>query len=141
MSVAAYRSTGGTSAVTASASTAGTTTGTSFATPSVAVAETGSWLVNSWSEKSSDDTTTWTPPPAAPPAPPPPATGGGKVSSLLADSNAPVPTGTAAGRTATTSVAGGGAQLFSVVVSPGVDTGVPPTNHAPVASFTPTAPL
>ena len=61
-------------------------------------------------------------------------TGSGKVSSLLADSNAPVATGTAAGRTATTSASGGNGQLFSVVISPG--TGTPPTNQPPVPSFT-----
>ena len=59
-----------------------------------------------------------------------PRTGSGKVSSLLADSNAAVPTGTAAGRTATTSVAGGNSQLFSVVVSPGTDPGTPPDEPA-----------
>ena len=46
MSVGVYRSNGGTSAVTASASTAGTTSTTSHTTPSVAVAQAGSWLVN-----------------------------------------------------------------------------------------------
>ncbi len=44
-------------------------------------------------------------------------------------------TGTAPGRTATTSAAGGGTQLFSVVISPGTAT-TPPANQAPVPSFT-----
>ena len=137
MSVAAYRSTGGTPSVTASASSPGTA-GTSFTTPSVAVAQAGSWLVNSWSEKSST-ASTWTKPATSTTRATPAATGGGKVSSLLADSNAPVPTGTAAGRTATSSVTGGAAPLFSVVVSPGTGTVTPPpTNVAPVASFTAT---
>ncbi len=74
------------------------------------------------------------PRPAALRAPAPVGTGGGKVSSLLADSNAAVATGTATGRTATTNLAGGNSQLFSVVVSPG--TGTAPTNQPPVPSFT-----
>ena len=135
MSVAAYRSSAGTSAVTASASTAGTTSTTTHTAPDVAVAQAGSWLVNSWSERSSTDST-WTAPADSTNRTTAAATGGGKVSSLLADSGAAVPTGTAAGRVATTSLAGSNTQLFSVVVSPGVDTGVPPTNSAPVASFT-----
>ena len=134
MAVSAYRSVGGTSAVTASASTAGTTSGTSHTTPSVAVAQTGSWLVSSWSEKSSTDST-WTAPADSTSRATPATTGSGKVSSLLADSNAPVPTGTAAGRTATLSAAGGGTQLFSVVISPGT-AATPTANQAPVPSFT-----
>ncbi len=135
MSVAAYRSAGGTSAVTASASTAMPSTATtSFAAPSVNVAQAGSWLVNSWSEKSSNDTTTWAAPASSTSRTSAVGTGGGKVSSLLADSNAPVATGTANGRTATTNVAGGNGQLFSVVVSPG--TGTTPANQPPVPSFT-----
>ena len=131
MSVAAYRSTGGTSAVTASASTAGPTTTTSFTAPSVGVAQAGSWLVNSWSEKSSTDTT-WTAPASsvARTRAVYATDTRGKVSSLLADSNAAVPVGTAAGRTATTNLAGGNSQLFSVVVSPGTGTAPrPPTSH------------
>ncbi len=134
MTVAAYRSAGGTPSVTASASTAGAS-GTSFTTPSVAVAQAGSWLVSSWSHKSST-AATWTAPGTVTTRETPTGTGSGKISSLLADSGAPVATGTAPGRTATTDTSGGGAQLFSVVVSPGTETGTPPTNRAPVASFT-----
>jgi PKD repeat protein len=135
LSVTAYRSTGGVSAVTASAATSGTTSTTTHNAPAVAVAQPGSWLVNSWSEKSST-ASTWTKPATSTSRTTAAATGSGKVSTLLADSNAAVPVGTAAARTATTSVAGGGTQLFSVVVSPGTSTVTPPTNTAPVASFT-----
>ncbi len=89
MSVAAYRSNGGTSSVTASAQTAGTTSTTSHTTPTVAVAQANSWLVNSWSEKSST-TSTWTKPATSTTRATPAGTGGGKVSSLLADSGAAV---------------------------------------------------
>ena len=98
MSVAAYRSTGGNSSVTASAQTAGTTTTTtSHTSPSVAVAQAGSWLVNSWTEKSSTDPDLDQAHQQPPPARTPAATGSGKVSSLMADSNGAVATGTAAG--------------------------------------------
>ena len=134
MAIAAYRSAGGTSSVTASASSAGAS-GTSFTTPSVPVAQPGSWLVSSWSHKSST-AATWTAPGGTTTRATPTGTGSGKISSLLADSGAPVATGTAAGRTATTDTSGGGAQLFSVVISPGTGTTTPPTNRAPLASFT-----
>src|SRR3954452_13234607 len=61
MAVAVYRSTGGTSSVTASAQTAGTTSTTNHVSPTVAVAQANSWLVNSFSEKSSV-AQTWTKP-------------------------------------------------------------------------------
>ena len=125
MSVAAYRSTGGNPTVTASEQTAGTTSTTTHTSPSVAVAQAGSWLVNSWSEKSSS-TQTWTAPTNSSSRATPAATGSGKVSSLLADSNGTVATGTAAGRVARTSASAGGTQLFSVVVSPGTGTTTPP---------------
>jgi PKD repeat protein len=135
MSISAYRSTAGTSAVTASDSIAGTTSTTTHVAPDVDVAQAGSWLVTSWSERSSTDST-WTPPGNSTSRATAAATGGGKVSSLLADSNAAVPTGNAAGRTATTSLVGGGTQLFSVVISPGAGTTTPPGNQAPIPSFT-----
>ena len=130
MAVAAYRSTGTDASVTASAQTPGTTATTTHTSPSVAVAQTGSWLVNSWSEKSST-TQTWTKPTNSTTRATPAATGSGKVSSLMADSNGPVGTGSAAGRVARTSASGGGTQLFSVVIAPGTVT----ANRAPVASF------
>ena len=107
MSVAAYRSAAGTSAVTASEQTAGTASGTSHTTPR------SPWPrpVPGWSApgaRSPRPTPDWTPPATSTTRATPAATGGGKVSSLLADSGAPVATGTAAGRTATTSAAGGG---------------------------------
>ncbi len=135
ISISAYRSSAGTSAVTASASAPGTTSATTHVAPAVGVTEAGSWLVSYWSEKSST-VSTWTPPANATSRAIPAATGGGKVSSLLADSNAIVPVGTAAARSATTSVSGGGTQQFSVVITPGPDTVTPPGNQPPVPSFT-----
>ena len=131
MSIAAYRSTGSDPSVTASAQTPGTTATTTHTSPTVAVAQSGSWLVNSWTEKSST-TQTWTKPTNSTTRANPAATGSGKVSTLVADSNGPVATGTAAGRVARTSASGGGTQLFSVAIGPGTVT----ANRAPVASFT-----
>jgi hypothetical protein len=133
MTVSAYRSSAGTSAVTASASATVSAGATSHTSPAVAVAQAGSWLVNSWTEKSST-VVAWTPPANSVLRTSAAGTGGGKVSSIVADSNAAVPTGTAAGRVAKTSAAGGSSQLFSVVVSPGLDTG--PANKPPVPAFT-----
>ena len=137
MSLAAYRSSQpGSSIVTASASAVRNTSSTTHTAPDVAVAQPGSWLVNSWSEKSST-ASTWTKPANSTQRNSFSSTGGGKVSSVLADSNGAVLVSppNAAGRVATTSVAGSGSQLFSVVVSPGTDNTVP-ANQPPVASFT-----
>ncbi len=107
MSVAAYRSDVGTSSVTASASVAGTDVLHQPHHP-LGRRRPGRLLAGQLLEREVlDRRSTWTAPPASSTRATPAATGGGKVSSLLADSGAPVPTGTAAGRTATTSVAGG----------------------------------
>ena len=135
MSVSAYRSSAGTSAITASASTAGTTSTTSHTAPSVAVAQPGSWLVNSWSEKSSTDST-WTPPADSITRATAAATLGGKVSSLLADSDAAVPTGTAAGRIATTSVAAAAPSCSPSWSAPGST----PASRRPTAHRSPRSP-
>ncbi len=127
MTVAAYRSSGGTATVTASASAAATASSTSHAAPAVAVAQANSWLVNAWSEKSST-ATTWTKPATSTTRATPAGTGGGKVSALLADSNGAVAVGNAAARTATTSTSTGGDQNFSVVISPGTGGPVQPVD-------------
>ena len=134
LGVSAYRSSLGTANVTASASSVINTSASSRTTPAVVVAEEGSWLVSVWSEKSST-ALTWNLPSNVTARTTAAATGTGKISAVLGDSNAAVPTGTAAGRTATTSSASSRASLFSVVVSPGEDTGGP-VNTAPTASFT-----
>ncbi|MCW2781998.1 MAG: domain containing protein, partial [Marmoricola sp.] len=98
LTVGAYRSTG-VASVSASAIRAVDTAGTSATTPTVAVANQHSWLVNFWSEKSSA-TSVWTLPAGTTSRSTGGTTGSGKVSGILGDSGAPVPTGTAAGRTA-----------------------------------------
>ena len=90
MSLAAYRSSQpGSSVVTASASAVRNTSATSHTAPDVAVAQPGSWLVNSWSEKSST-ASTWTKPANSTQRNTFSSIGGGKVSSVLADSNGAV---------------------------------------------------
>ena len=132
LALAAYRSSLGQSAVSASASVVGTTSTTSIASPAVTVADPGSWLINFWSEKSSTDLI-WTAPVDSTQRTTAAATGSGKVSGVLADSGAPLAVGPAAARIATTSVATTRSVAFSVVVKPGSTGSV---NLPPVASFT-----
>jgi large repetitive protein len=132
-SVAAYRSTGGSPQVTASAAGGANTASSSHTAPAVAVADPNSWLVSVWSEKSAT-VPVWNLPANVTSRQNRSASGPGKVSMVVADSNAAVPTGTAAGRTATTSASVTRTALFSVVVSPG--TGDVPSNAAPTAAFT-----
>jgi PKD repeat protein len=133
MSIAAYRSSTGTSSVTASALTAVNAAASSATTPSVPVTDAGSWLLSDWTDKSST-AHTWTTPASVTVRKSVYVVTSGAVSGVLTDSNGPVATGTAAGRTATTSAAVGRNISYSVVVSPGSST--TPTNHAPVPSFT-----
>jgi hypothetical protein len=117
LAVAAYRGSGGASRVSASASDAARSTTATHTTPPVPVDTPGSWLVSYWSQKSSG-TTTWAPPATVTTRTAAAGSGTGNVSALLADSAGPVPTGTAAGRTASTGTADGRVVLFSVVVAP-----------------------
>ncbi len=118
LTLAAYRGSGGaTSTVTASASDVVNSGATSHTTPSVPVSGQGSWLVSAWSEKSSGDIT-WSPPATSTQRASGAASGGGKVSAILGDSNGPVGSGNAAGRTATTSSSVGRTVQFSVVIAP-----------------------
>ncbi len=134
MSVAAYRSTAGVAEVTASASAVANASASSHSTPTVAVSDPNSWLVNVWSEKSAN-AQTWTLPGTVTQRTTGAGTGSGKISSVLGDSNGAVATGTAAARTATTSSAASRSVRFSVAVSPLDDT-IEPPNTAPTASFT-----
>ncbi|MEZ5193574.1 MAG: PKD domain-containing protein [Nocardioides sp.] len=134
MGVAAYRSSLGAASVTTSASSVSNSSTASHAAPSVAVADANSWLINVWTEKSGT-AQTWTLPGTVTQRTTAAATGSGKVSAVLGDSAGAVATGTAAARTATTSSAASRDVTYSVVVSPGDDTGGP-INTAPTASFT-----
>ncbi|MBC9733466.1 PKD domain-containing protein [Nocardioides marmotae] len=127
--LAAYR--GDDLSVSGSAIGGSNTSGTSHTTPTVTVPAANSWLVSIWSEKSST-TATWTLPTTATQRTTNAATGSGRISAVLGDSAGPVPVGTAAGRTASTSVAVSRSMLASVVLSPGQA----PPNQLPDAAFT-----
>ena len=117
LALSAYRGSGtGPAQVSASASKVVNTPAATHSTPSVAASEQNPWLVSVWSEKSSMDTT-WALPTGTPVRTEAEGTGSGKVSMVIGDSNGPVPTGTAAGRTATTSTSVGRSVLFSVVIT------------------------
>ncbi len=131
--VVAYRSTGDDVPVTASAVGGANTASSSHTTPATAVADPNSWLVSAWSEKSGS-TPTWNLPATVTSRDSRSASGANKISMVVADSNGGVPTGTAVGRTATTSVSVSRSMLYSVVVSPGVGDVVP--NTPPTAEFT-----
>lgn len=125
MTVGAYRSTGATPSVTALAG-GSNTSGTSHVAPAIPVAASGSWLVSIFSEKSSTDTT-WTLPGGVTQRSAGATTGSGKISGVWGDSAGPVPTGTAAARTATTSTTSSRSATFSVVIAPGDLSDNPPT--------------
>lgn len=130
-SIAAYRSTGAAPSVSASEVGGSDTSGSSHTTPAVDVANPGSWLVSLWAEKSSTDPITWTLPGSVTQRSQGASTGSGKISAVLGDSADAVATGTAAGRTATTSASVSRTSMFSVVITPG-----DVVNGAPTASFT-----
>ncbi len=130
LSVAAYRSSGGIAEATASAIGGSNSPATSHTTPAVNVAEANSWLLSAWGEKSAV-AQTWTLPAGATQRTTGATTGSGKTSMVVADSNGAVPTGNAAGRTATTSASANRSNVFSVVVTPGFSE----PNAEPTATF------
>jgi PKD repeat protein len=135
ISVAAYRSSAGTSSVTDSAISIVNTSGTSLTTPSVAVGDANSWVVSAWTEKSSTAGITFSLPSAVTGRSSASGDGNGEISGVLGDTNGPVPVGTSAGATATVSSAVSRSVTYSVAVSPGLDTGGP-LNQPPTAAFT-----
>lgn len=135
ISVAAYRSSAGTSSVTDSAISIVNTSGTSLTTPSVAVGDANSWVVSGWTEKSSTPGITFTLPAGATSRSSASGSGGGEISGVLGDTNGPVPVGTSTGATATVNSAVSRSVTYSVAVSPGLDEGGP-VNQPPTAAFT-----
>ena len=90
---------------------------TGHTSPTVQVANAGSWLLSYWADKSSL-TTDWTAPAGSVIRDEAIGSGSGRIASLLADSGAAVPTGTAGGLTATTDAASRAA-MVSIVLAPG----------------------
>ena len=101
LQLAAYSGTAATDPV-ASVTTASQTVGsTSHTTPTASVTDEGGWVVSYWADKSSA-TADWRPPAGAVVRDESIGTGGGHLGVLLADSGAPVSSGTHGGLTATT---------------------------------------
>jgi len=92
------------------------TSTTAHVTPVVNVSAGGSWLLSYWADKSSS-TTNWTPPATSVPRDERIGSGSGRITSLVADSGAPVPTGSAGGLTAVTDAASR-ATMISMVLAP-----------------------
>jgi PKD repeat protein len=118
------------------ASLAETTSRAAHTTPGGNVTTAGSWVVSYWADKSSA-TTGWTLPAGQTQRSISVGTGDGRITSVASDLNAPAPTGTSPGRTATASASSAKATMWTVVLTP--DQSSEP-NVAPVASFTVTCP-
>ncbi|MFL6135473.1 MAG: PKD domain-containing protein, partial [Nocardioidaceae bacterium] len=118
MTVAAYRSTTGTTNLGPSASVLSTESTTNHTTPTVNAALGGSWLVSYWAKESST-VPTWTAPVGQALRSGSTGSGGGNISAILTDGNGSVPVGTVGGLTATTSEAVSRTAMASVVLSPG----------------------
>ena len=131
MRMSVYRSSVGSSSVSASASAIGNASASTHPAPAVAVAKVGSTLVSSWNVKASAALTFTLPAGTTRRGTTTQGTGSGFIAGDVADSN-PTAAGTAAARSATTSVAASRSIDFSVVVAPGTDS----DNVAPVARFT-----
>ncbi len=122
-----YRSVGSATPVVASAQDSATAT---HVAPAVTVSAGGSWVVNSWTDKSST-TSAWTLPAAVTGRDTVIGTGGGRVTSAVADSGAAVASGTYPAQTATvTGGASGKGETISIVLKPAAP------NILPTASAT-----
>ncbi|WP_281388900.1 PKD domain-containing protein [Kribbella qitaiheensis] len=93
-----------------------TTAVTAHVTPTANVSAAGSWLLSYWADKSST-TTNWTSPAGSVDRDERIGSGSGLIASLVADSGAPVPTGSAGGLTATTNAASR-ATMITIVLPP-----------------------
>lgn len=112
----AYSGTSTSSPVSVFASAADTTSTTNHTTPNVVVPDPASWVISYWSDKSST-TTSWTAPPEVATRSTSIGWGSGRITSLLADLNAPVAAGvTMGGLTARTDQASSKATNWTVVL-------------------------
>jgi PKD repeat protein len=116
LQLAAYGGTATTDPVATFATRSDPANTVTHTTPTVSVTNSGSWLLSYLADKSSL-TTDWSAPSGAVVRDELVGTGGGHIASLVADSGAAVPTGTAGGLTATTDAASRAATV-SIVLSP-----------------------
>jgi hypothetical protein len=89
----------------------------SHRTPTVSVASPGGWLVSYWADKTGTGTG-WTAPAGVTKRLQSVGTGGGHITSLSGDSAGRLGAGTAGGLSATSSVAGNMAVMWSIVLAP-----------------------
>jgi PKD repeat protein len=116
--LAAYSGTSPTAPVAGIAGAVTHVNATQATTPTLNVPASGDWLVSYWTAKSSA-VTAWGSPAAAAARNSAIGTGGGQISSLLADSNGPVPSGTAGGLVATADQTFSASTTLSIALAPG----------------------
>ncbi len=114
--VAAYSGVNATTPVSAVASAGETVSRTTHTAPSTTVANAGSWVLSYWADKSSA-TTTWTAPAGQTQRSLSVGTSSGRITSLLTDTNAVVPTGARSGLTATADSASAKATMWTLVLN------------------------
>ena len=128
LSLSAYSGVDQTTPISASASAGETVSRTTHTAPAVTVAAGGSWVVSYWADKSSA-TTGWTAPAGLTARVQSIGTSSGRITSLEADSGAPVLAGQWAAKAATASAASAKATMWSIVLNPDIPD-VPPTASA-----------
>ena len=94
-----------------------TASGSSLTSPTVSIGAGGAWVVSYYSAKSSV-VTAWTVPASQTTRDADNGTGSGRINSVVADSGAAVPAGSAGGITATTDQPVGGADSWTIVLTP-----------------------
>ncbi|MEJ5947066.1 hypothetical protein WDZ17_17385, partial [Pseudokineococcus basanitobsidens] len=94
-----------------------TTNRAAHTTPAATVTTAGSWIASYWADKTSA-TTDWTSPAGTTDRAETIGTASGRITSLLVDTNAPVPTGTRPGLTATATSASLKATTLTLVLRP-----------------------
>ena len=117
MTVAAYSGTSATAPIAAFGSAQETVTRASHTTPVVNNTTTGAWRVSYWADKSSS-TTSWTAPAGESVRSTSAGTPSGHITTLLTDSNGPVPTGPQGGLTATANSATPTANMWTIMLAP-----------------------
>jgi hypothetical protein len=102
--------------VLTSAQSSGTNSST-LTSPTVSIGAGGTWVVSYYAAKSST-VTGWTVPSSQTTRDSDNGTGSGRINSVVADSGAPVAAGSAGGIAATTDQSYGGADSWTVVLTP-----------------------
>lgn len=116
LNLVAYGGTSSADPVATFATRSETTAVTSHPTPQVTVTDPHSWLLSYWADSSST-TTDWTAPAGVEVRAETIGSGSGRITTLVADSGAGVPTGTAGGLSATTNAASR-ATTMSILLAP-----------------------